>query len=289
MERHYDPEGESREQDKERAEDLGLSGCEFIGREHDPAVCRALAELVSRRLHKKFVSPESVKALHEEMTPETASSTATHLSIELLQRAIRKLFEVEVKDLRSDIRQIVNGTTMGTREGLSMVCLGLQEDPDILLATASYAVDSFAESLSTYSGEEFRLPRVEISSGLSDVQDRTFLRERESVETIRALGEILRDALAKTMVAPRDVRELHPDIPPEMADGCAYELSLTLVMARLSSTDKGRSIDGCSLNQVLGGTLSGRVAAFEALCGALDLSSAEVLSRARDEGAQSRV
>lgn len=285
MEWHQDPEQESRERDKERAEDLGLSGCAFIGREDDRAVCQALAELLSRRLHQRFVSPENVSALHPEITPEMAWSTATSLSTELVQRLVERLFDSAIKDLRSDIRQILSGTSMGTHEGLAMLCLGLQEDPQGVLAAARYRADPFLESVSRNDGEGLRLPHDLVSSRCNAPSSSALLYDEESGETIRALGRIMRSALDEKLITPYAVQSLHPDIPLEMAGGCAYEMSLALVMARLREISDCSPIDHSSLNQILGGTLSSRREALEALCRALDLSSAQVLQQARAEGA----
>ncbi len=285
MEWHQDPEQESRERDKERAEDLGLSCFDFIGREDERAVCRALGEFLSHRLHQRFVSPENVSALHSEIMPEMAWSIATSLSTELVQRAVQRLFDSSNKDLRADIRQVLSGTSMGTHEGLSMLCLGLQEDPQAVLTAARYRAAPFLESVSKSEGEDLGLPHVPVSSRYRAPSSSALLRDEESLETIRALGRIMRGALDEKLVTPHAVQALHPDIPLEMAEGCAYEISLSVVMARLRANSDCSPVHHSSLNQILGGTPSGRREALEALCRALDLSSAQVLQQARAEGA----
>lgn len=284
MEWHQDPERESRERDKERAEDLGLSGFDFIGREDDRAVCRALGEFLTHRLHQTFVSPEAIGALHPEIMPATACRVATDVSIQLLQLAVERLFDSPVKDLRADIFQILHGTNMGTHEGLSMLCLGLREDPESVLVAARYRAAPFEESSSGDAAEHMSPPRQQIPATHPERPRSTWLRQQESSETIRALGKIMSSTLESKMVSSDAFQALHPDIPREMAQGGAYELSLLLVMARLRAMPHHHTVDHCSLNQILRGTLSGRAEVLEALCRALEVSSAQVLSQARVEG-----
>jgi hypothetical protein len=165
-----------------------------------------------------------------------------------------------------------------------MLCLGLQEDPQGLLAAARYRADPFLENFSKSEAEALGLPHDLVSLPYRAPLSSALLRDEESLETIRALGRVMRSALANKIVAPQAVQELHPDIPLEMAGGCAYEISLALVIARLRTIPDCSPMDHSSLTQILGGTLSGRRGALEALCRALDLSSTQVLQQARAEG-----
>jgi len=285
MEWDQDPEQRSRELDKARAENLGLSGVDFVSRENETAVCRTVAELLSERLHQKFVSPPSISALHPEISLDTASSTATTMSIELLQRSINKRFECPIKDLRADMLQIVRGTNMGTHEGLSMLCLALAEDPEDILARATYMGSICSVEVSQCSSvDDVEVSQTQFTSARADCSSSPLLLHLETAETIRALGKILTSELAHALVASRAVQSLHPEISDGMASGCAYELSLTLVMARLRALPDFPTANHSSLTQVLGGTLSSRKGAFDALCAALGVSGEAVLARARAQG-----
>jgi len=285
MEWDQDPEQRPWEFDKARAEDLGLSGVDFVSRENETAVCRAVAELLSERLHQEFVSPPSISLLHPEITLNTASSIATTMSIELLQSSIKKRFECPIKDLRADMLQIVRGTNMGTHEGLSMLCLALEEDPEDILTRATYMSNTYsAEVLQRGSIDNFKVSQAQFTSARADCSSSPLLLNLETAETIQALGKILTSELAHALVTPRAVQSLHPEISDGMASSYAYELSLTLVIARLRARPDLPRANHSSLTQVLGGTLSSQKGAFDALCAALEVSSEDVLARARAQG-----
>jgi hypothetical protein len=280
MEWHDGPDHDFSERDKEYAEDLGLSGHDFIGRENDPAVCQALAELLSEQLHRQFVSSRAVQALHPEISFEMARYVATTLSIQLVQRSGRQSFDCPVKDLRADMKQILSGTSMGTHEGLSMLCLVLGEDVEGLLMRA-HANKAFLETSSSEVEPEVGAMGYQANSQFEGPKPSPLLIQTESQETIFRIGKLLTRELHKQLVSPQQIETLHSDIPIDIARGYAYELSLSAVMSRLRRAPDPRVIDHSSLNQILGGTLSSRMVALEALCQGLNVDSSVALDAAR--------
>jgi hypothetical protein len=126
--------------------------------------------------------------------------------------------------------------------------------------------------------------QTQFTSARADCASSPFLLNLETAETIRALGKILTSELADALVTPQAVQSLHPEISDGMASSYAYELSLTLVLARLRARPDLPRANHSSLTQVLGGTLSSQKGAFDAPCAALEVSGEDVLARARAHG-----
>lgn len=275
----------ARKRDQDRAEDLGLSGFDFIGRQEDTIVRQALSIILSRKMYDAFVSPEQIQNLHPSITPDTSESYARQLSLQLIQITIGERSDCPVKDLRADMNQILSGAAVGTFEGLVMLCLAVGETSESILLRAQALSPYEVESILGTNISEDSPPLV--SENPVGFHPRSkLLADEESMPTLQALGRLLTEKLYEEFVTPSAIQQLHDKIPHQMSRGTAHELSMTLLSERLRTIVNGPRIDHSALTQVLGGTLMAQSHAFKAICQALGVNEQDILCDARKDSGE---
>jgi transcriptional regulator with XRE-family HTH domain len=279
-----DPHEErARERGQDCAEDLGLQGCTFIGRdEEDTTLCQALGIILLRKVYDTFLSPEQIQDLHPSITPDTSQHYARDLSIQLIQITMNERYGVVVGDHRNDITQILHGTAMGTHEALTFLCEAVEEVPESVLLQAQvlspYEVEAI---LADNPSENSNFPVLCNPVGFHTRSQ--LLADTESTATIQALGRLLTTMLYREFVSPSEIQQLREKLPPQMSSGTAYELSMTLLRERLCAEQRGPRIDHGALTQVFGGTRMAQAHALEAICRALDVDKDQILRAARED------
>ena len=117
------------------------------------------------------------------------------------------------------------------------------------------------------------------------LEGRRFLEQNESLETVRALSQLLTEELHARFVSTDGVKGLHPAISEEMAQAEAYTLSKQLLWQKVGGMlDQSRPISMSDMDQVFRGTAMATREAFVTICLGLDLGVSAVLEEARARG-----
>jgi len=108
------------------AEVLWVGGRKFLSLHDDEATVRAVGDILRGELFKRYVSPESYGSLHTDITPQMAYDGALELSVQLMFIKLNHMPEgAPFMGRHSDVIQVLNGTSMATREALALVALGV--------------------------------------------------------------------------------------------------------------------------------------------------------------------
>jgi hypothetical protein len=274
--------GGSKYRDSDRAENLGLSGHDFLAKDEYPGVCCALGSIVTDELWNTFVSPTSLDTLHSEIAPRISEHHATELSIELAQIRLASIFDAPTKDLRADLRQLAKGTTATSREALVMASIVLKTSTDSLLWRARSCADEDVGSPGKLAAAEVACSVARGERAVLPTAPRRMLVEDLDPGSIRRVGVILSELLDHTFVSAKAVSALHPDIPEAMARGTARELSLHLLINRVEANGHyPRTVWHSAVTQVLGGTLSAQSSSLDAVCEALGVEPFKIIESAQ--------
>ena len=96
-----------------------------------------MGQLIAARLTEIYVSPESVKKLHSEVTEEMSRAVALDMSLQLARTNLSRIFEQESQKISwTHMQQVISGTLTASHGALAALCLATGYSSARILAEA---------------------------------------------------------------------------------------------------------------------------------------------------------